>query len=106
VQALIAYYRNFQDDHAAKKKAIDDEKHRTIKRENDLAEELLVPKALVVSEFRKIAEPIKAMLRQKLENEYPLAVAGLDVPQARVYGRRLGDDILSEHQKFYQKLGI
>jgi len=46
------------------------------------------------------------MLRQKLENEYPLAVAGLDVPQARVYGRRLGDDILSEHQKFYQKLGI
>jgi hypothetical protein len=36
------------------------------------------------------------MLSQKLESEYPLAVASMDVPSARVFGRRLGDAILTE----------
>lgn len=32
-------------------------------------------------------------LRQKLENEYPQAVAGLGVPEARIYGKRMVDDV-------------
>ena len=39
--------------------------------------------------------PIREILEAKLVNEYPSAVAGLDVPQARIYGKRLYDDILA-----------
>jgi len=106
VRGLLKYYRDYQSSLAARKQAIADEDHRKRKRENDVADKLLVKKTDVVSEFRKIAEPIKLLLRQKLENEYPLAVAGLDVPQARIYGKRLEDDILAEFQKLFAQLGI
>jgi hypothetical protein len=106
IAGLLAYYRKTQADHATRKQAIDDEKHRALKRDNDLADGLLLAKADVVAEIRKLAEPVKVMLRQKLENEYPLAVAGLDVPQARIYGKRLEDDIMAEFQKLFSKFGV
>ena len=37
-----------------------------------------------------------ALLTQKLENEYPSVVAGLDVPAARIYGKKLNDQIRAE----------
>lgn len=103
VQGLIKYYREQKETLAQMKKAIADEEHRKKKRENDIADGLVVSRALVVADFRKVAEPIKQILRQKLENEYPLAVAGLDVPQARIYGKRLEDDLLAEFQKIFSK---
>jgi hypothetical protein len=103
VQGLIKYYREQKETLAQMKKAIADEEHRKKKRENDIADGLVVSKLLVVADFRKVAEPIKQILRQKLENEYPLAVAGLDVPQARIYGKRLEDDVLAEFQKIFSK---
>ena len=106
VQGLIKYYREQKETLAQMKKAIADEEHRKKKRENDIADGLVVSKAFVVAEHRKVAEPIKQMLRQKLENEYPLAVAGLDVPQARIYGKRLEDDVLSELQKAFSKFEV
>ena len=103
---LLKFYREKQKELREVKQAIADEQHRRLKRENDLADELLVARAELVAEFRKVIDPIKQMLRQKLENEYPLAVAGLDVPQARIYGKRLEDDILTEWQKLLEKFGI
>lgn len=103
IHGLLKFYREKKKELAEVKKAIEEEKLRKIKRENENADGLLVARAEVVSEFRKVAEPVKAILRQKLENEYPLAVAGLDVPQARIYGKRLGDDILIEWQKLFGK---
>lgn len=106
VAGLIKYYRELQAEHKSRKQSIDDEKHRALKRDNDKADGLLIEKAVVVADLRKVAEPIKLLLRQKLENEYPLAVAGLDVPQARIYGKRLEDDILAEFQKLFVKFGV
>lgn len=106
IRGLLKYYRDQQSALAQRKQLIADEQHRTLKRNNDLADGVLVARADVVAEFRKTVDPIKVLLRQKLENEYPLAVAGLDVPQARIYGKRLEDDILSEMQKLFATFGV
>jgi hypothetical protein len=82
------------------------ERVRQRRRLNDVADGLLVKKSKVVEEFQKVATPVKAMLRQKLEIEYPPAVAGMDVPQARIFGRRLEDDILVELQKLFGGMGL
>lgn len=104
-RGLLKYYRDNQTTLAQRKQAISDEQHRKIKRENDLADGLLIRKADVIAELRKTAEPVRAILRQKLENEYPPAVASMDVPQARIYGKRLEDDILAEFQKLFARFG-
>jgi hypothetical protein len=46
----------------------------------------------------RIGKAVDTILEQKLVSEYPSAVAGLDVPQARIYGKRLGDDIRRQFQ--------
>ena len=106
ISGLFKFYREKQKELREVKQAIADEQHRRLKRENDLEDDLVVSRAEVVSEFRKVVEPIKQMMRQKLENEYPLAVAGLDVPQARIYGKRLEDDILTEWQKLFDRFAV
>jgi hypothetical protein len=102
-QGLLKYYQNVQGALAARKQAIADEDHRKLKRLNDQAEGLLVTKAEVVAAMRQCSEPIRTLLRQKLENEYPMEVAGLDVPEARTYGKRLEDEILREFQTLFSK---
>jgi hypothetical protein len=85
LRGLLKYYRDQQTSLAARKQAISDEQHRKLKRENDLADGVLVAKATVVAEFRKVVEPIKAI---------------------RIYGKRLEDDLLAEWQKLFAKLGV
>lgn len=75
------------------------EEIRKLKLANDLKEGALVSRLAVQSSVSKTAEAIKSFLTQKLENEYPSAVAGLDVAGARVYGKRVNDEILRELQK-------
>jgi hypothetical protein len=106
IQGLLRFYRDQQKELGKVKKSIADQELRKRKRDNDRADGLLVEKIRVVEEFQKVATPIKALLRQKLEIEYPPAVAGMDVPQARIFGRRLEDDILVELQKLFGGMGI
>lgn len=75
------------------------EEIRKLKIANDLKEKQLVRRADVLAAQAGMAAKIKQVLEQKLENEYPSAVAGMDVAQARIYGRRVHDAILVEHQK-------
>ncbi len=75
------------------------EEVRKLRIKNDKDEEKLVPVAWVAESDSKILARVDQILEQKLSNEYPSAVAGLDVPQARVYGKRLGDQIRGEFHK-------
>lgn len=77
------------------------EEIRKLKLKNDKDEGKLVPRAAVAESIRKVSGPINFLIDQKLENEYPSAVAGLDVPQARIYGKRLADSIKEEFQKLF-----
>ena len=44
----------------------------------------------------------RSLLQQKLEREYPAAVAGLSVVEARIKGKQLFDDICAELRKLEQ----
>lgn len=75
------------------------EEVRKLRISNDQKEKLVILKDKVKACNAACVDRVRTILEQKLENEYPSAVSQMDVPQARVYGRRLGDQILLEFQK-------
>ncbi len=106
IRGLLRHFRELQDKLAKRKQDIADEQHRKLKRENDLEDRLIVKRADVVAEFRQTVQPIRDLMRQKLTQEYPNAVAGMDVPQARIYGQRLEADILTNLQALFDRWKI
>ena len=75
------------------------EKLRAQKRQNDYEDGLLVERSKVAEQLQKIFRPVLARVEQMLTNEYPAKVAGLDIPAARVYGKRVLDLILEAHRE-------
>jgi len=69
------------------------EEVRKLRIRNDRDDGRLISVDDVKRRESSILAKVDAIIEQKLSNEYPSAVAGLDVPQARVYGKRLGDQI-------------
>lgn len=69
------------------------EEIRKLKIANDFKEGVLIRRQSVVESIGRVAAAIDGLLERKLCEEYPSAVAGLDVAQARIYGRRLSDSI-------------
>src|SRR5690348_13587971 len=59
------------------------EEIRKLRIANDLKEKELIRRSLVIDAHAKMAEQVRKLLEQKLENEYPGMVAGCDVAQAR-----------------------
>lgn len=79
------------------------EEVRKLRLKNDRDEAKLIPVEDVRQIHAEILARVDGILEQKLSNEYPSAVAGLDVAQARVYGKRLGDQVRGEFQKLAEK---
>ena len=75
------------------------EEIRKYRIKNDRDEGKLVPREAVAESIRRCLGPVALKLEQKLVNEYPSAVAGLDVPQARIYGKRIVAEILKHYQE-------
>lgn len=82
------------------KLAILRENWRKLKIANDRQEGLLIEKSKVYEQTSYMAEKIKNLLENKLVNEYPTIVAGLDVPDIRIYGRKLFEEICYEIQSW------
>jgi hypothetical protein len=80
------------------------EEIRKLKIGNDTKQRLVIPIGEIKSAIGGFAVRTRAMLIQKLENEYPSVVAGLDVPGARVYGKRLNDSILEELRRMGEEI--
>lgn len=76
------------------------EEWRKLKIANDAKEGALIPRAVVAECVRKLAAKFTTLLDSKLENEYPASVAGLDVPAARIYGKKLNDQIRADVQSW------
>ena len=72
---------------------------RKLKLANDIKERLVVSKSEVASAIRRALAQVAGLSESKLVNEYPTAVSGLDIPQARLYGKRLHDSLMEECQK-------
>lgn len=73
-----------------------EEQTRKLKLANDLKAGKVVAVAQIANGFLKVSTSVKKILRQRLENEYPTFCAGLQVAEARVYGKRLADEIIKE----------
>ena len=76
------------------------EQWRKFRIKNDADEGILVHRAKVAATVRVLAGKFTKLLDAKLEDEYPAAVAGLDVPGARAFGKRLNDEIRAEVQRW------
>jgi hypothetical protein len=70
------------------------EEIRKLRVANDLVEGKLVQRSTIQESLRRCLTPAATILEQRLVNEYPTGVAGLDVPQARIYGKRLCDELM------------
>jgi hypothetical protein len=75
------------------------EEIRKLKIKNDRDEAKLILKSDVAASIRRVLGQVSSIAESKLVNEWPTAVAGLDVAQARIYGRRLHDALMLEYQK-------
>jgi hypothetical protein len=98
IRGNFKYYQERSDGEMGNK--VKFEAHRKLKLINDRTSGTLMETKTVSAELQGIcAEQIK-ILRQKLENEYPTAVAGMDPAQARIFGKRLVDDICAKMRDF------
>ena len=73
------------------------EEIRKLRLRNDREESKLVERAKVAETVRRIYGALRQQIEQKLCNEYPTAVAGLAPEQARIYGKRIFDQIMAAH---------
>ncbi len=89
---LVRYLRERKLDADSTKAAIEDEKLRKLKIENDTTEGLLVTKTAVAEQLEQSLTPFLAELRLKMENELPMSFSGLGVAENRIVGKRLFDD--------------
>jgi len=96
LRGMFAYYRGMNENDIKQAKLT--EEHRKLKIANDYKERKLILVDAVKSCVSRVLARVDQILEQKLSNEYPSAVAGLDVPQSRIYGKRLGDQIRTEFQ--------
>ncbi len=67
---------------------------------NKIEFEQYAPKAAMADSVRRFGARFIPVFRQKLLNEYPAAVAGKDIPQARDYGGKLFDTFMLALREF------
>jgi len=101
IQGCFKYYQERSETQMGDK--VKFESHRKLKLLNDRNAGTLILTATVEQRLHEIAAGQLKILRQRLENEYPTAVAGMDPAQARVYGKRLVDEICSQMRQLVEK---
>jgi hypothetical protein len=106
ITGLLHYYRQSRTDVGAHRAAKLHEEHRKLRIGNDAKERKLVSRDAVLATFTAFARDARALLDQKLQNEYPAAVAGLDVAQARVFGKNLNDAICAAIRQLIEQWRI
>ena len=74
------------------------EQVRRLKFENDATESRLVRRDLLVAGLKVMEVRLREVLNQRLAEEYPRGVAGLDVPEARIFGKRIHDALMRDFQ--------
>lgn len=106
IKGAFGYYREAGERTRNRKDAIDQEKLRALKRENQEAEGRL-------TDTRKLAEvagpsliAIRDHIYHLLEMRAPVDMSGLDVASARIIGRRLADELILKVQSVFKSWAI
>ena len=100
---LVKHWKELFERKRAMQDAIDQETLKAKQRENAEADGLLVQKAQVAEELQRSLAPIKDVLRSKLESELPVAMSGMAVPENRIVGSRVFDDICERFTAIFKK---
>lgn len=106
IRGLFKYYQERNDSMRDKKEQIEDEKHRKLKLENDEFEGLLKRTSDLQQAIAPALERLRKVTYDKLQLEMPKAAAGMDIPQARIFGGRLADDLMIEWGKVFKAWAI
>lgn len=72
------------------------EEIRKLKIRNDKDAGKLIARVEVAAAIRRALASVAGIIEAKIVGEWPSAVAGLDPAQARVYGRRLYDEVMAQ----------
>ena len=72
----------------------------------DILKNQYLLKAAVENTVARCLGNVRSLLQQKLEREYPSAVAGLSVVEARIKGKALFDDICAEIRKLEEPWAV
>ena len=103
LQGLFKYYRDQRTDASTVKLQKLHEEIREKQTKNLAREGKLVDKDGVAADLTRYMSGQKAILRQRLENEFPAQVAGMDAAQVRVEGKKIVDEICRDHLVFLNK---
>ena len=106
VRGFIQYQDDLRKSDSNKKKEFEAERVRKLKLANDETEGQVVRIEKLVALSAPTLQKIKEPRYAKLEHEMPIAVAGMDVPQSRIFGTRLAGELLKLWEKFFKKWGI
>jgi hypothetical protein len=106
VRGFVQYLDDKEQRDSDKKKEFDAERVRKLKLANDETEGELVRIKTLMDTAAPTLQKIKEVLYGKLEGEMPIAVAGMDVPQSRIYGTRLAGELIKLWSEFFKKWGI
>jgi hypothetical protein len=106
VKGFIQYLREQSERDKDKKKEFDVERVRKLKLANDETEGELVRIDKLMETAAPTIQKIKEVTYGKLEGEMPIAVAGMDVPQSRIYGTRLAGELIKIWSELVKKWGI
>ncbi len=103
---FIRYQRELDDTEREVKQKIEDEKHRKLKLANDEKDGLLTDTQKLAESVLPMFAAIKELTYQRLVDEIPIAMAGVDVPQARILGRRYADELILKWKSAVEKLKV
>jgi len=104
LQGLLKYYRELGEYRKNKKEAIDDEKHRKLKLENDETEGRLTDTEKLAGQVAPMLQKFRDFVYTRCEQDIPLAMAGVDVPQGRILGRRYAGELLDTLQAVFRAI--
>ena len=81
------------------------EQTREKRRENEVAEGKLVDVETLLKQVGPALSRVREMMAQKIEQEMPTALAGVDVPTGRIIAARLADEMFAEFKKCFETWG-
>jgi len=102
LQGMFKYYRELGEYKKNKREAIDDEKHRKLKLENDETAGLLTNTQDLANQIAPKLMKFRDNVYATMENEAPRCMSGIGVAEARIIGRRMASDLLTELQRIFK----
>lgn len=101
LRGMFKYYQESTTSTMKEKKIA--EEHRKLFLANEETEGRLTDTDLLSKQIGPALSAFKDLLYQKLGNEIPISMAGVDVPQARIIGNRYAGELLEKMQAAFRK---